>query len=216
MRDVCVYKIGSASKIQKLSVCPSGTLVICGPVSWVTFESNCANNYIMVFAPQSPNSSSSGTPQNSDGIGVRSSGIARLSGLWGSAILPAGSRGIPRSVIYRQFADVKCFSMQVCYRVRPPSSHTPKTLLICANPMTQNGRAWLAHLWLCYWWGHCFQQKMHYLSSPLTYRQCVLLVHSVTFFMIFAVFDVWSLHMCAYTAVLYICHSSNTVDEAGY
>jgi len=46
--------------------------------------------------------------------------------------------------IYKQFAGVKCFSMQVCCRVRPqsPPTGTPavqKNLRICANLMTRHG-----------------------------------------------------------------------------
>ena len=65
----------------------------------------------------------------------------------GDGTPPAGSRGRgwgrspQKPDIFEQFADVKCFSMQVCCRVCPPSPPIPqKFLRICANPMTQHGR----------------------------------------------------------------------------
>jgi len=68
-------------------------------------------------------------------------GIARLSSLGGHRCLgdgspPARSRGgapvgfwersLQKADIYSQFAAVKCFSTQVCCRVRPPSLLPPK------------------------------------------------------------------------------------------
>ena len=57
--------------------------------------------------------------------------------------------------IYRQFAAVKRFSMQVCCQVHPPSPNpSQKTIQICANPMTQHGLGRVgAHPWLA---THCF------------------------------------------------------------
>jgi len=65
-----------------------------------------------------------------------------------------GSRGGPRwGSVYIQFAAVKCFSTQICCRVRPPSPLLPhpKTLRICANPITQHGRGRWTGARLRYW-----------------------------------------------------------------
>jgi len=59
---------------------------------------------------------------------------------WGLCRSPVPKPPEARYIGYKQFAAVKCFSTQVCCRVRPPSPIPQKTLCICANPMTQHGR----------------------------------------------------------------------------
>ena len=84
-------------------------------------------------------------------------------GVWGTVIPQRGlGRSRQKPDMYKQFAAaVKCFSTQVCCRVRPPSPYLlpSKKLRICANPMNQHGGGWVgtypcthvptrAHPWL--------------------------------------------------------------------
>jgi len=66
--------------------------------------------------------------------------------VWGRKSLSGSRGGAPvevwgQEIRYIQSLQLsKWFSTQVCCRVRPPSSPPPKTLRICANPMTQHDR----------------------------------------------------------------------------
>jgi len=143
------------------------------PFGYHVHRSRGGGWYIALLSNVSAGNGSSLQSATAVMAGIRPSGVARLwsqggaspSGVQGRNPVGSGAKPPEARYIYGQFAAVKCFSMQVCCRVCPPSPPTPppKKLFGAARILWPNtaGAGWVRArpcppvptLLVC-WWRH--------------------------------------------------------------